>query len=156
MAPARRLVIVLSAAILLLILFRATIVSSQTVDQLQPGFSQALLAVRAAEAAGATPSEIAPLVGLLNNALQLNEQAAASSQNRTQLQAQVSNQLATVQSRAGQLESMASQRMFTDKLVSYLAGGVGAIIATIACAYLFSFWRRYRVKRTFQMKVYKK
>jgi hypothetical protein len=153
----RRLLILLPALILLLIVLRATFVSSQTVDQLPPGFSQALSAVRGAEAAGATPAEIAPLVALLNIALQLNRQAAnASSPGRSQLQAQVSSQLATVQSRAGQLQGVASQRTFTDDVISYLSGGVGAIVATVVSAYCLSFWRKYRVKRTFQMRIYKK
>ena len=156
MVPARRLLIVLSA-LLLLIMLRAATVPSQAADQLQAGFSQALLAVRGAEAAGATPAEIGPLVALLNGALQLSgEAAAAGSQNRTQLEAQVSNQLATVQSRAGQLQTLASQRTLMDHVIAYVSGGVGAVIATIACAYLFSFWRRYRVRRTFQMRIYKK
>ena len=143
--------------ILLLMLARVTLVWSQGVDQLQPGFSQALSAVRGAETAGATPSEIAPLVALLNNALQLNAKATtANPQNRTQLQTQVSSQLSTIQSQAAQLQSVASQRTFTNQVISYVAAGVGALVATIASAYLLSFWRRYRVKRTFEMRIYKK
>jgi len=156
MLLARRLVIVLFVAVLFLILARVTFVSSQGVDQLQPGFSQALSAVRGAEAAGATPSEIAPLVALLNNALQLNTQASANPQNRTQIQTQVSNQLAAIQSQAGQLQSTASQQTFTNHMISYVAAGVGALVATVASAYLLSFWRRYRVRRTFQMRISKK
>ena len=156
MASLPRSLVLLSAIVLLLIVFRAVVVSSQAQGELPPGFSEALSAVRGAEAAGATPAEIAPLVSLLNEALQLNAEASAGGQNRTQLEAQVSNQLSTVQSRAGELEGLASQRTFTDDVISYVAGGVGALIGTVACAYLFSFYRRYRVKRTFQMRVYKK
>ena len=156
LAPVPRPLILLPAVVLLLIAFRAATVSSQAQSPLPPGFGQALVAVRGAEAAGATPAEVAPLVSLLNNALQLNREAQAGAGNRTQLEAQVSNQLATVQSQAGQLEGVASQRTFMDDVISYLAGGVGALVATVACAYLFSFWRRYRVKRTFQMRIYKK
>ena len=151
MASIPRLIILLSALILFLMLCRATVVSSQTVDQLPPGFSQALAAVRGAEDAGATPAEVAPLVALLNNALQLNAQTANAT-----AQAQVSNQLAAVQSRAVQLQSLATQRTFTDNVITYLSGGVGAVVATVLCAYCLSFWRRYRVKRTFQMRIYKK
>ena len=151
MSSTPRLIILLSALILLLMIFRAAIVSSQTVDQLSPGFSQALAAVRGAEAAGATPAEVAPLVALLNNALQLNGQTANASS-----QAQVANQLATVQSRAAQLQSLASQRTFTDNVISYLSAGVGAVVATVLCVYCLSYWRKYRVKRTFQMRIYKK
>jgi len=154
LAPVPRPLILLPAVVLLLIAFRAATVSSQAQGQLPPGFGQALVAVRGAEAAGATPAEVAPLVSLLNNALQLNREAQAG--NRTQLEVQVSNQLASVQSQAGQLEGVASQRTFMDDVISYLAGGVGALVATVACAYLFSFWRRYRVKRTFQMRIYRK
>jgi hypothetical protein len=129
-------------------------VSSQTADQLQPGFGQALSSVRSAQTAGATPNEIAPLVSLLNKALKLNDQAAnADSQMRSQLQTQISQQLASVEAQAGQLESIASQRTFTSNVIAYLSGGVGALIATLAYAYGTSFWRKYRVKRTFQMKI---
>jgi len=143
MPLASRLLIALAVAILLVTVLRVSMVSSQTVDQLQPGFSQALSAVRNAEAAGATPSEVAPLVALLNDALQLNGTAQA-------------NQLATIQSRAGELQSLASQRTFTSNVTSYVSGAVGALVAAVVCAYLLSFWRRYRVKRTFQMRIYKK
>ena len=151
MALAPRPLIILSVAVLFLMLCRATIVSSQTVGQLPPGFGQALAAVRGAEAAGATPAEVAPLVALLNDALQLNGQTANAS-----AQAHVSSQLAAVQSRAVQLQSLASQRTFTDNVISYVSAAVGAVIATVVLAYFLSFWRRYRVKRTFQMKIYKK
>jgi len=141
MPLASRLLILLAVAILLVTVLRVSMVSSQTADQ--PGFSQALIAVRSAEAAGATPSEVAPLVALLNNALQLNGTVQA-------------NQLATIQSRAGQLQSLASQRTYTSNLISYVSGGVGALLAAIVCAYFLSFWRRYRVKRAFRMRIYKK
>ena len=154
MAPVRRLLIVLSTAILFVLVLRATIVSSQTADQLQPGFSQALSSVRSAETAGATPSEIAPLVSLLNEALELNDQATkADSQRRSQLLTQISDQLKSVETQAAQLENMASQRTFTNRVITYVSSGVGAVIGTLAYAYGTSFWRKYRVKRTFQMKI---
>lgn len=157
MALVRRLLLVLSTAILFLLVLRATIVWSQTVDELQPGFGQALSSVRSAQMAGGTPNEIAPLVSLLNKALELNDQAANSdSQTRSQLQTQISQQLATIETQAGQLESIASQRTFTNNVISYLSGGVGALMATLAYAYGLSFWRKYRVKRTFQMRISKK
>jgi hypothetical protein len=69
---------------------------------------------------------------------------------------QVSNQLAAIQTRANQLEILAAQRTFTDDVIAYLSGGVAAVVATVVCAYALAFWRRYRVKRTFEMKIYKK
>jgi hypothetical protein len=61
--------------------------------------------------------------------------------------------LDTVQSNAVQLEAVASQRTFTNNVLTYVSGGIAAVLATIAYACCVSFWRKYRVKRTFQTKV---
>jgi hypothetical protein len=158
MALVRRLLIVLATTILFFLAFRASIVTSQTAtNQLQPGFNEALSTLQRAEAAGATSSELAPLVDLLNKALDLSNQAnrlsAEDSQTRSQLQTQISDQLKSVETQAAQLENMASQRTFTNRVITYVSGGVGAVIGTLAYAYGTSFWRKYRVKRTFQMKI---
>lgn len=156
-----RLLIAISAAILLLAIQASTVSSQIAAGQLQPGFNEALSLLQKAEAAGATRSEVAPLVELLNKALELNDEAAnltgpGGLQKRSQLLTQISDQLASVETQASQLENIAAQRTFTDKVISYLSGGVAAFIATLAYAYGTSFWRKYRIRRTFQMRISKK
>jgi hypothetical protein len=128
---------------------------SQPVSQIEPRFNQVLSQVHKAEAAGATPNEIAELVTLLNNALSLNEQALASqdAQKRSDLSAQLGEMLTTIQARASQLESLAAQRTSTNKMVAYASGVILALGGTLLYAYGISFYRKYRIKRTFQMKV---
>jgi hypothetical protein len=133
-------------------------VASQTPAILQPGFNQALLEVRKAEADGATASEMNDLVGYLNRALNLNRQALAltspsDAQQRTKLLAQVDQDLSVIRQRAGVYQIEASQRTFWNHVLAYLAGGVAALLATFAYALILAFYRRYRVKRTMQMKI---
>jgi hypothetical protein len=133
-------------------------VASQAPTGLQPGFTKAILDVRSAEAAGGTPSEIASLVETLNKALELNEQALrltdpSSAAQRAQLLVQVDQMLLKVEDNAEQLQVAASQRTNLNRIVAYVAGGVAALLATFAYALCLSFWRRYRVKRTLQMKI---
>jgi hypothetical protein len=129
-------------------------------DQLQPGFNSALSALQRAEAAGATQGELAPLVDMLNRALNLNDQlnqlAVQDSQARSRLQAQISDQLTSVNAQATQLESLASQRAFMNRVISYVSGGVGALMVTLIYAFGVSLWSKFRVKRTFQMRISRK
>ena len=159
MPRVRRLLIVFAALVLFLVVFRSGVVSSQPVGQLQPGFNDALSALQGAEAAGATQGEVAPLVDALNKALSLNDQLnqlSAQDPKRSQLQAQISEQLNGVETQATGLESLASQRALTDRVVAYVGGGVGALIAALAYAYGSSLWSKYRIKRTFQMRISRK
>jgi hypothetical protein len=133
-------------------------VISQPTGELQPHFNQVIAQIHKAEAAGATPEEVATLLVPLNRALELNEQALAltrpeDAQMRAQLIAQVDGILNDVQSNASLLGAVASQRTFTNNALTYVSGGVAAFLATIAYAYGVSFWSKYRVKRTFQMKI---
>ena len=149
-------IVVVTVALMLSALF--VNVTSQSTGQLQPHFNQAIVQVHKAESAGATPEEVARLVTLLNGALELNEQALALTRpedaaKRAQLLAQVDEILNSVQSNATQLQAIASQRTFTNNALTYISGGIAALLLTIAYAYGVSFWRKYRVKRTFQMKV---
>jgi hypothetical protein len=133
-------------------------VASQTPVVLQPGFNQALLEVRKAEADGATATEMNDLVGYLNRALNLNRQAMqltglSNAQQREKLLAQVDQDLSVIRQRAGVYQAEASQRTFWNHVLAYLAGGVAALLATIAYALILAFYRRYRVKRTMQMKI---
>jgi hypothetical protein len=133
-------------------------VASQAPTGLQPGFNQAILDVRSAETAGGTPSEIASLVETLNRALTLNEQALqltdpSSAGQRAQLLVQVDQMLLRVEDNAKQLQVVASERTNVNRIVAYVAGGAAALLATFAYALCLSFWKRYRVKRTLQMKI---
>jgi hypothetical protein len=159
MSRVRRFLIVFAGVVLFLVIFRLGVVGSQPVGQLQPGFNGALSALQRAEAAGATQGELAPLVDALNKALSLNDQLnqlSAQDSNRSKLQAQISEQLNGVETQAAGLESLASQRVFMDRVVAYVAGGVGALVAALAYAYGTSLWSKYRVKRTFQMRISRK
>jgi glycerol-3-phosphate O-acyltransferase len=158
MALVSRVLILAVLMVALLLSSRPVSVTSQPTGQLQPHFNQAIIQVHKAESAGATTNEVAKLAVLLNKALELNEQALALTRpedalKRAQLLAQVDEMLDSVQSNATQLEAVASQRTFINSLVAYVSGGVAAFIATLAYAFGTSLWRRYRVKRTFQMKV---
>lgn len=149
------LLVVIMIPSLLLIIGHSMTAMSQPVSQIEPRFNQVLSQVHKAEAAGATPNEIAELVTLLNNALSLNEQALASqdAQKRSDLSAQLGEMLTTIQARASQLESLAAQRTSTNKMVAYASGVILALGGTLLYAYGISFYRKYRIKRTFQMKV---
>jgi signal transduction histidine kinase len=133
-------------------------ITAQTSTNLQPGFSNALMAIQQAETAGATASEIAPIMTLLNQAVQLNQQALQltspqDAQKRQQLLSQVDQMLTQVDTAAGQLQTVAAQRTQLNTIIAYVSGGVVALVGTVAYAYGLSFWRRYRIKRTFQMRV---
>lgn len=136
-------------------------VTSQTFGTLEPGFGGAIVALHRAESAGATSSEVGELVVLLNNALGLNVEALKlnapeAAQRRIDLLAQVDQVLMTVENRATDLTTAASQRSFTNKALAYVGGAIAAVLGTIAYAFLTSFYQQYRVKRTFQMRVTRK
>jgi predicted DNA-binding protein YlxM (UPF0122 family) len=131
--------------------------TSQTAT-IQPRFGQALLLVQQAESAGATSSEIADLVKLLNTALGLNEEALkltsqSDAQKRAELLAQVDQTLTSVEAKAAQVQTVASQRTRTNRMLAYVYGAIVALVGTVAYAYGVAFYRRYRTKRTFQMRI---
>ena len=114
-----------------------------------------------AESAGATPSEIGALVALLNKALELNGEALKLTapdevQRRAELVAQVDHILMTVENRAADLTALASQRSYTNKVLTYVWGAIAAVLGTILYAFTMSFYRKYRIKRTFQMRISRK
>jgi hypothetical protein len=134
---------------------------SQSTGTIEPGFAGALGAVRQAETAGATPSEIAALVVLLNKALELNGDALklttpGDANRRTELTSQVDQTLITVQNQADNLTTLASRRSYMNKLLTYVGGILAAFIGTIVVAFVVSFYRAYRIKRTFQMRIARK
>jgi len=133
--------------------------ASHTIETLQPGFGQTIVALHRAESAGATSSEIAELVVLLNKALELNVEAlklGTPYQRRADLLAQVDQILRTVENRAAELAAAASQRTHTNRVLTYVWGPIAAVLGTIVYAFAGSLCRKYRIKRTFQMKVTRK
>jgi hypothetical protein len=121
-------------------------------------YNQVIVQIHQAELAGATSAEIAELLVLVNNALDLNEQAAkltspADAQTRAQLLAQVDVIMNSVETKASQLEILASQRTRANEVVAYSSGVIASLLGTVAFSYGISFWRKYRIKRTFQMRI---
>jgi hypothetical protein len=130
--------------------------ASQLTEELQPQFSRAFVLVRRAETAGATHEEITGLVILLNKALQLDEEATrlpTSDAQRAALLAQMNEILGKVETEATRLKAIASQRTLTNRVIAYVSGGVAAFLATLGYAYTGHIWRKYRIKRTFQMRI---
>jgi hypothetical protein len=152
------LVAFLALATLLLLTVHPMTTTSQAVDELQPRFGQALVLVQQAESAGATSSEVGELTKLLNSALALNEEALkltspSDVQKRAGLLAQVDQILASVEAKAVQLQAVAARRTYTNTVLAYVYGVIAAFLGTIACAYGVFFYRRYRTKRAFQMRI---
>jgi hypothetical protein len=151
-----------AAAIVILVVTSLPILAiSQPNETIEPGFAGTLGSVRQAESAGATPNEIAALVVLLNKALELNGDAlklnaTAYANKRAQLISQVDQILTAVQSQAQHLTTLASQRSRMNKILTYIGGILAAFIGTILFAFIVSFYRAYRIKRTFQMRVTRK
>jgi hypothetical protein len=146
---------------LALIVIQPLLVVSQTIGSLESGFGGAIEALHRAESAGAQSTETKELVVLLNNALTLNVEALklnapSDAQRRTQLLAQVDQIVTSVENRATELTGVAAQRTFTNKVLAYVGGAIAALLGTVAYAFLTSFYQRYRVKRTFQMRVTRK
>ena len=155
-----RLTIALAIATLAVTLL-PILATSQSTGTIEPGFAGALGAVRQAETAGATPSEIAALVVLLNKAVELNGDALkltapGDANRRTELISQVDQILITVQSQAHDLTTLAARRSSMNKALTYVGGILAAFVSTILFAFIVSFYRAYRIKRTFQMRITRK
>ena len=155
-----RLAIAAAIAILAVTLLPMLAISQST-GTIEPGFAGALVAVRQAETAGATPNEIAALVALLNKALELNGDALKltaprDANRRTEFISDVDQMLITVQSEAHDLTALASHRSSTNKVLTYLLGILAAFVGTILFGLTVSFYRAYRIKRTFQMRITRK
>jgi predicted PurR-regulated permease PerM len=146
---------------LALISIQSFTATSQTIGTLQPGFGQTITALHSAESAGATSNEVTELVALLNKALELNGEALKmntpdQAQKQADLYAQVDQILKTVQNRAAELTAVASHRSYTNRILTYVFGAVAAVLGTIVYAFTVSFYQKYRIKRTFQMRVARK
>jgi len=119
---------------------------------------QVIAQVHKTEEAGATSSEVSELTALLNQVVGLNEEAIklsapSDAQRRAELMGEANQLLTSVQTKANQLQAVASQRTLTSTLLAYVTGAVAAFLGTLAYAYGLRFWRRYRIKRTFEMKI---
>jgi hypothetical protein len=129
---------------------------AQPTPSLQPGFNEAIDTIDHAEAAGATKSEIRPLVCLLNNALELNleaKEAPNGSAARTQRLLEVDGLLTKVESQAVELTLVASHRTFLNKIIAYVGGGVAAVVGTLLYLATLELNERYLVNRIFRMRV---
>ena len=147
--------------VLALVAIQPLAVTSQTTDSLQLRFGETIAMLHQAESVDATPSEIGALVGLLNKALELNGEALKLTapdqvQRRAELVAQIDQILMTVENRAADLTALASQRSYTNKVFTYMWGVIAAVLGTITYSLALSFYRKYRIKRTFQMRVTRK
>lgn len=157
----RRLAMAGAVAVLVLVAFSPLVTMSQTSETLRPAFARAIIAVHHAESAGAPSSEIAGLVALLNKALELNSEAAKltttnDTARQDELLMQVDQTLATVETQAGKLAVTASQRSNLVKTFVYAWGIIAAFLGTFLFDFLVTFYHKYRIKRTFQMKVTRK
>jgi len=61
--------------------------------------------------------------------------------------------LESLESKASEVENFAAGRTLFNKYLAYFSGGIAAFLATLAYAYGISLWRKYRIKRTFQMRI---
>jgi len=159
MSDIYRYLIVIAGLATLFLQMTYSVTATSEAEDLQVRFGHALVLVQQAEFAGATVTEVDELVKVLNEALELREDALKlsnspdDSRKRAELLAQVDQLLSSGEARATQLRAVASQRTFTNTVIAYLSGIVAAILGTFAYAYAVSLWRKYRIKRTFQMKV---
>ena len=151
--------LILATAILIAVIMISPLYSSAQINQpnLQPSFGQAIVAVNNAEAAGATPNETAPLVALINKALALNREAYSLPTNQTAqgnaLFSSVNQILTNVTNQANDLTTTSTQRTYTNKIITYVTGIVVAVIGTLAYVFGVELYQRYRIKRTFQMRI---
>jgi len=152
-----------TAAVLavLIIITLQPVAVSETTGTLQPGFNQAIVELRDAQSAGATPSELTEPVALLNQALELNREALILSASdeatrRAGLLVQADQILTTVETQAIELTAVSSQRKSMNEFLTYLSGAIAAILGTIVYASAMSLHRKYRIKRTFSMRVSRK
>lgn len=132
--------------------------ASQAIEPLGPEFGRAFKAVQIAELAGARPSEVSQLVANLNKALELNRQAVklnvpGESEKRHELLAQVDQILTTVQADGSELAVSSAQRSYNDRVLTYLWAAIAAILGTLIYGLTASFYQKYRIKRTMQMRI---
>jgi hypothetical protein len=149
--------LVLTTAILIAVIIMRPLYPLAQINQLQPSLGQAIVAVNNAEEAGATPNETAPLVTLLNKALELNQEASSlptiQTEQRNAIFSSENQILTNVTNRANDLTTTSAQRIYMYKILTYVTGLIIAIVGTFAYVFCVELYQRYRIKRTFQMRV---
>jgi len=144
--------------ILALILIEPFAAAPQSIGTLEPGFGQAIVVLRRAESSEATSNEVSELVTLLNKALELNREALKLNApngvgRRAELLTQVDQILSTVENQSVELAVVSSQRAYRDKVFTYVGAAIVAVLGTIIYAFAVSLHQKYRIKRTYQMRV---
>jgi len=113
--------------------------------------------LQAAEGAGATPSEMQGLINQMNLVasleIQLQNLPPQDNTARIQLSNEINATLASVDARAVQLKTVASQRTLVDRVVTYSTGLVAAIIGTAVYYFGVQLYTIYRIKRTLRMTI---
>lgn len=147
------LLLILLAVAITLAVYPALVASQSVNTQL----SMVIQDIRKAESAGARPSEIQRLVDRMNSVSQLQDQLQNLSpqdvEKRAQLLGEINSTLSSIDGEAIQLETAVAQRTYWGHVIAYSSGVVGAVIGTVAYYYGALLYQRYRIKRTFQMKI---
>jgi hypothetical protein len=147
------LLILLAIATLALVAYPALVVS----QSVNPQLSMVIQDIRKAESAGAERGEMQRLIDQMNSVSQLQDQMQNLSpqdvEKRAQLLGEINSTLSSIDAEANQLETIAAQRTYVGHVIAYSSGVVGAVIGTVAYYYGVLLYRRYRIKRTFQMKI---
>jgi len=140
----------------IVLLSHSTSVASQSVNA-QMQLSKVIQDAQAAELSGANSDEMRGLAVQLNTVLALQDELQnlppQELGRRAQLSQQINATLTRVDMEANELATKASQRTSITHLVAYSSGVVGAVIVTVAYYYAALLQRRYRIKRTFEMKI---
>lgn len=150
------LLALLLSGIILSLLAHPMPVASESVET-QSLLNKALQDVQRAESSGASPDEIQGLLAQLNSVLQLQDDLqnvpSQDTQRRAQLLGQIEGKLNSVDQNAIQIATVASQRTSTNHLIAYSLGVVGAVLGTIAYYCVMLLYRKYRINRTFGMRI---
>lgn len=149
------LVFSLSFVAIVLLLHSSSVASQSVNPQMQ--LSKVIQDAQAAELSGANPDEMRSLAVQLNTVIGLQDELQnlppQELGKRAQLSEQINATLTRVDMEANELATRASERTSISHLVAYSSGVVGAVIATVAYYYAALLQRRYRIKRTFEMKI---
>ena len=144
----------LFAIFVVLLVAYPVLVTSQS-DNVQ--LSMTLRDLQSAESAGAEPREMQKLIDQMNSIIGLQSQLqnlpVQDTARRVQLLGQINATLSSVDSQAIELEAAASQRTYMNHVIAYASGVVGAALVTVAYHFGLILYKRYRIKRTFQMKI---
>ena len=145
----------LSFIAIVLLMHSASVASQSVSSQMQ--LSKVIQDVQRAESSGANPDEMRNLALQLNTMIGLQDELQSLPPQglgkRAQLSEQINATLTRVDTQANEIATRASQRTSINHLVAYSSGVAGAVIATLVYHYGTLLRRRYRIKRTFQLKI---